>query len=601
MRVRILTDRRRRGVALIYAVFGAFAAATMIAVMLTMGRWTSDLANTKRDRMQAQYLAEGALDAARKEILDLVANWGAAPTGGSVTIAGVDVDYTIEHVATDNVTIDPSGIQTIVDSYEVEARASVGGARYTAERIVSTDSTPIFQFAVFYDGDLEIQPGPSMTLSGRVRTNGDMFLGCGNTLTVDTNYMHAQGDIYRHRKDSTSSRGTVDVRRWVDDPWDSANPVEFEAMHSTAQLAALGVTSTSGYDSDFAGWDVNGDGDFNDDGDWLPFLAGAFDFWGEPDGYGESGHTVQTGEHGVQRAAAPSNGSLDMFTEVAGGDYGWNNVSQTYERVADGTGTHGPGYFHGESDLSILVEADGVTWTAYDSGGVEVPAASLGGAVTVDTLYDAREGGDASSDTQVLKIDMELLHASGSFPANGLIYASHYGLDEKLQGVQLHNGSLLESSVTVVTEGALYIEGDYNSVVPDGRRPRSAAVIADAVNLLSNGWTGDKDPGDLPAATETTFNVALITGNYESTAGDYNGGLENLPRFHENWSGVSCNIKGSLVNLWESEHATGAWSIRGDRYRAPIRNWDYDTRFNTIENLPPFTPHSVTARDVVSW
>jgi len=601
MRVRIQGSGQRRGVALIYAVFGAFAAASMVAVMLAMGRWTNDLADSKRDKMQAQYAAEGALDFARKEIRDSVANWGNAPTEGSVTINGIDVDFVVERIASDNVTIEQSGIQTLVDTYEVEARATVAGTRYTAQRIVSTDSTPIFQFAVFYDSDLEVQPGPSMTLSGRVRTNGDMFLGCGDTLTVDSNYMHARGEILRHRKGSATSRGTVDVRRWVDDPWDPSNPVEFERMHSKGQLFAEGVASTSGYDSNFMGWDANGDGDYHDDGDWLPFIAGAFDFWGEPEGYGQSGHTVQTGAHGVQTAAAPSVEAMNMYTEVAGGDYDLSADGVTYEQVADGTGSYDPGYFHGEAGFSILVDPDGVTWTAYDADGDVIPADALAGIVGVDEIYDAREADDDSTQTQVLTIDMALLHESGWFPDNGLIYASHYGLADDLKGVYLHNGAVLESSVTVVVEGALYIQGDYNSDLPADGIPSSAAVIADAVNFLSNDWAGDKAPGDLPDATETTYNVALITGNYESTAGNYNGGLENLPRFHEDWGGIDCNIRGSLVNLWESQYATGSWSIRGDRYRAPQRNWDYDTAFNSIENLPPYTPHSVTARDVVSW
>ena len=38
-------------------------------------------------------------------------------------------------------------------------------------------------------------------------------------------------------------------------------------------------------------------------------------------------------------------------------------------------------------------------------------------------------------------------------------------------------------------------------------------------------------------AATTTYNLAMITGNYVSSGAAYNGGLENYPRFHENWSG----------------------------------------------------------------
>jgi hypothetical protein len=168
------------------------------------------------------------------------------------------------------------------------------------------------------------------------------------------------------------------------------------------------------------------------------------------------------------------------------------------------------------------------------------------------------------------------------------------GTDAK--GVHLVNGEELSSSLSVVTEGAAYIEGDYNTEDKKG-----AAVIADAVNLLSNAWDGSKGPGDLPDASDTTFNCAIVTGNYETQPGKYNGGLENLPRFHERWSNKKATINGSFVCAWESEHATGEWKYGADRYKAPNRDWYYDTFFNNSGNLPPYYPQVVETRDVVSW
>ena len=78
----------------------------------------------------------------------------------------------------------------------------------------------------------------------------------------------------------------------------------------------------------------------------------------------------------------------------------------------------------------------------------------------------------------------------------------------------------------------------------------------------------------LPGASETTFNFAMVTGSYETESGRYSGGLENLPRFHEDWSGVPCNVSGSFVNLFDSQYATGDWRYGSDRYRAPIRAWE---------------------------
>ena len=149
----------------------------------------------------------------------------------------------------------------------------------------------------------------------------------------------------------------------------------------------------------------------------------------------------------------------------------------------------------------------------------------------------------------------------------------------------------------MVSENPVYIKGDYNTVSKKG-----AAVICDAINLLSNAWNDTKTKGTLPTASNTTYNLAVIAGNTETVVGSYNGGLENLPRFHEKWSGKTCTISGSFVNAWYSQHATSPWAGGAtDVYAPPSRNWNYDTSFNTVSNLPPFTPMVVSADDVVSW
>jgi len=46
---------------------------------------------------------------------------------------------------------------------------------------------PLFQFVAFYAGDLEINPGMTMALNGRVHTNGNLYLGPDADLTISTN------------------------------------------------------------------------------------------------------------------------------------------------------------------------------------------------------------------------------------------------------------------------------------------------------------------------------------------------------------------------------------------------------------------------------
>ena len=56
--------------------------------------------------------------------------------------------------------------------------------------------------------------------------------------------------------------------------------------------------------------------------------------------------------------------------------------------------------------------------------------------------------------------------------------------------------------------------------------------------------------GNLPGAVETSYNIAFVTGNVPTPegGGTYSGGFENLPRFHENWSGKKAKIRGSFIN-----------------------------------------------------
>lgn len=586
-------EARQAGVALVFAVFGAFMAATMVAVMFTMAGVTSVRSQLNSTRVSADYLAQGAVEVAKKSIQTAIANWATPPTGGTALINGVSVPYTITATGGGATVTDSAGIQTLVTGYEIEARVQLDRVQFSAHRVINSESTPIFQFAVFYEGDLEAQPGPSMTLGGRVHSNGDMYLGCGNTLTMDTNYVHALGSIYRRRKNNTSSNGTVEIRQWVENPFDSLEPVSYLNMNSKSQMDP--VDTVSGYDSNFTdGYDINGDGDFTDSGEWLPFVAGALEMWDAPDGYALTGNTLLTGDHGVSEAVTPNIGSIQMFEASSVGDYFFDSTLDEYVYRGPGAGTHAKGYYHQNSGLSVIISADTNDIRVFDELGNTVPIIDLNGALSMTTIYDARQGGDVD----LLSVDMDLLSSAVAWPDNGLLYVAHYGMGTgtSARGVELTNGSEIQGGLTVVAEGSLYINGDYNTVNKKG-----AAVIADAVNLLSNSWDGSKSAGNLPVASETTYNTAIVTGNTTTTLGSYNGGLENLPRFHEKWTTKKCIINGSFVNAWESRYADADWNYGGDYYKAPKRKWYYDEMFNNVENLPPYTPMVVSASDIVRW
>jgi hypothetical protein len=228
-------------------------------------------------------------------------------------------------------------------------------------------------------------------------------------------------------------------------------------------------------------------------------------------------------------------------------------------------------------------------------------------------------------------------------------------------GIRLYNGDTLTSTVagapsikglSIVSDQALYIRGDYNSI---NKKP--ASLIADSINVLSNnsplddsytctdwsifGTTSSKEynasdckgPVFLPASPATsgtgpslprpastidsatctinvstsnctTINAAFLSGVDIPSATESSGGLNNYPRLHENWSNGFTNpakliYRGSMVSLGQPRKVNGKFGNVGDAYNiyfAPNRDWAYDTDFDNAANLPPLSPRFVYLR-----
>jgi hypothetical protein len=169
------------------------------------------------------------------------------------------------------------------------------------------------------------------------------------------------------------------------------------------------------------------------------------------------------------------------------------------------------------------------------------------------------------------------------------------------------------TGLTVVSDQAFYLEGHYNRGVTAPKQP--SAMMADTMNVLSTGWTrnggcfNDCQSGQTLGsrnAQDTTVNAAFLSGVDVTTIGNYNGGLENYPRFHETWSGDTLTYRGSFVSLGTPQHATGIWCGTGGSsasgcniYNPPTRNWDFDTDFVNVQNLPPLTPRFVLVQQIL--
>jgi hypothetical protein len=211
-----------------------------------------------------------------------------------------------------------------------------------------------------------------------------------------------------------------------------------------------------------------------------------------------------------------------------------------------------------------------------------------------------------------------------------------------------NGGNYLPSALTLSSDQSIYIQGNFNNNAsnsppipqPDtgvaASSPDSlpASIIADTITALSNQCVDNSgtSPNNVPAsqlkcgvnisagaspdgvARSMAINAAFLSntnlsnGNYRVgggslpavTARQYSGGVNNYIRLLENWGNqFALNYSGSLISLgtpleYSGEYVSGggetATRTRPAYYNIPLRNFNYDTKFNKNENVPPLTP-----------
>ncbi|MBU1319175.1 MAG: hypothetical protein KKG33_11130 [candidate division Zixibacteria bacterium] len=180
-----------------------------------------NIAGNEVNYMNSFYAAEAALEKASTEMAHAYRTTGAAPhplPSGTLNLGRFAVTYTTTQTSASE-TKDLSngtyrGLYALATPYEITATATAGGTETEATLVqgIECDLVPLFQFAVFYENDLEIAPGPPMTLGGRVHSNGNLYLQSGNQLNIDS-YTSAAGNIFHGRKPgSGQSTSSGDVR-----------------------------------------------------------------------------------------------------------------------------------------------------------------------------------------------------------------------------------------------------------------------------------------------------------------------------------------------------------------------------------------------------
>jgi len=168
-------------------------------------------------------------------------------------------------------------------------------------------------------------------------------------------------------------------------------------------------------------------------------------------------------------------------------------------------------------------------------------------------------------------------------------------------------GALPEDGLNITSENPAYVVGPFNATNAAFADPHAAAaIIADAVTLLSPGWTDQtsfaqpNNPGGR-VRTTTYYRFATIAGkgiSFPFTGTVCNGacppdfgtdgGTHNFLRYLE--SGGTINYRGAIASFYYNRQATGVYKCCNTVYGAPTRGYNFDVEFLNPSLLPPKTP-----------
>ncbi|HWY50584.1 MAG TPA: hypothetical protein VNW72_03795 [Chthoniobacterales bacterium] len=315
--------------------------------------------------------------------------------------------------------------------------------------------------------------------------------------------------------------------------------------------------------------------------------------------------------------------------------FGWSlsgsdNYHELIERPpSSGTDTISSIRYYNQADYRILIDVNNnVTITDYTGAAITNGSEynTITGAITTNqVIQDNRENSYVrltTVDLSSISSNLNKLKSWDHTGTGGIIYISDTSAGTSVsttysgntvttskRGIRLKNGSTLPSDgttatsgMTLVAENPVYIQGDYNtggtppsdsgtftSPTASGYTRKDAAVIADAINVLSGAWVDTNSDQSISKriATSTTVNAALVTGEVPSASGYYSGGGENFVRFLEDWQKNSQTFTyyGSMVELFNSQQAIGHWNPSANVAKLPSQHWYYDTGYQ--DSSPP--------------
>jgi hypothetical protein len=444
----------------------------------------------------------------------------------------------------------------------------------------------VFQFGVFYDEDIEVDPGPAMTVDGWVHSNQNIYLNASSLRF--RSLLTAADSVFRNHKYQNAPQ----------------NGVRIDNAAGTATLLTFDSRSLNL-------------------GEFEAASDATFDGRLRSDAYGTVPLRLPLPEGMVQSAiVAPRVGTDDA--QARGVKMAWKADFVLRIDLATQWNIDQGSNSHFCRNLSSHVTRDSASFNAIPNRS-NCEDIFRWNPTTDDDEIDPTRFRDRREGTTVyaLDIDVDALRSWIGSNANRqikIMYIEFYNAPAGFfPAVRMINGERLPGPLTVATHAPLYVRGDYNYTgVASQWQP--AALMGDAITLLSDAWddNGNRTDGcrygqqgatsvpGFPACTNAPSNAtsgttrvyAAIAAGHSATTCDwaragcaspvYGGGFPNFPRFLENWSGRTMEMRGAFASFFRSQQAVGNWVQAV--YSAPTRNWTHDSRFTVPATYPPGTP-----------
>ena len=577
--------KNRKGFALEATLFVLVLMSVLMLSTYTGAAMATRSANLDYRSSRVSYAAEAGADAIMAQLSDALQDgylsdeelYGVTPpTMAGFTFKDLSVQK-IGGVVTETVTDGPfAGLYSMTQKIEITSEATDPMGNVSAV-IVSAKSQafPVFQFGVFFEGDLEATNLPPMDFAGWVHSNGNIYLSSGNAYYHDM--ITTPNKVFRDWKAQHQLATGVEI----DNASGNGVLLEFDSRtHPTP--AAFRAESNLKFDN-----------------------------------------RLMTDAYGVDSLSLPLPAGVTPYELILARDGGDSELERKakYAWKADWVievdlGGTNPGFAPSKGKAKGKGKVKSTDFCEKKATirpvGMKIPKTKDCKKIftwTWEAFYDSRE----QRYVDVVDIDVgELFQWTGG-EADRKTYVMHISFSDWLgaedpQGdgvfpaVRLINGAQLDNPLTIATSHPIYIQGDYNTGIW-----QPASLVGDAITFLSNNWN-DADHEDavvvMTTPANTTYNGAILAGHSATpcdheepgcTGGAggyqdwYGGGIENFPRFLENWMGRTVTYVGALVSVHESVNPTGTWNI-GNYYWPPTRDWSFDVRFEEAENLPPGTP-----------